>query len=385
MMIYLDSAATIPMRQEALAAYTEAAQKAFGNTQSLHDAGSAAADYLSSCRKLWGQLLNARADGIYFTGNASEANQLAIRSLLRGRPDKCRTIVSTKLEHASVLTVLHELEKEGYAIEFIPVDRFGVVEMETYKTKVNEETALVIMQLVNSEMGAVQPVEQCALIANGFGVPLHSDIVQGFGKLPVDIGALGITSAVCSAHKIGGPKGVGIAYINPSVHWQSVYEGTTHQHGFRAGTIDVPGIVSATIAAKHAVSEQPQAFEHAQRLQHYLLARLPKGVVLTGDTTTKSPFIHGLVLPHVEGQWMMLACNRAQIAISTGTACKIGYGEAMSAMLAMGIESDAARKFIRISFNKETTESDLDTFVHVVENSLLEHQQPPAKTAITGE
>ncbi|MGM0898592.1 MAG: IscS subfamily cysteine desulfurase [Bacillota bacterium] len=370
MMIYLDSAATAPMRKEAIQAYTEAAEKAFGNTQSLHDAGSAAAEYLASCRKLWGQFLNVRPDGIYFTGNASEANQLAIRSILKGRPSKCRTIVTTKLEHASVLTVLHELEKEGYEIDWAPVDQFGRVDMEAFTAKVDEDTALIIMQLVNSEMGAVQPVEECARIANSFGVPLHSDIVQGFGKLPVDIGSWGVTSAVCSAHKIGGPKGVGIAYLNPAVHWESVYEGTTHQSGFRAGTIDVPGIVSATIAGKYALSEQPQAYGHARRLQGYLLEHLPEGVVLTGDIASKSPFIHGLILPHVEGQWMMLACNRAQIAISTGTACKIGYGEAMSAMLAMGVESDTARKFVRISFHKNTSTDDIDEFIQVVENSL---------------
>ena len=364
-MIYLDSAATAPMRQEAIDAYAEAAQKAFGNTQSLHDAGSAAAEYVTSCRKLWGQLLNVRADGIYFTGNASEANQLAIRSLLRGRPDKCRTIVSTKLEHASVLTVLHELEQEGYVIDWVPVDRFGRVDMDVFKKKVSEETALVIMQLVNSEMGAVQPVEQCARIARTFGVPVHSDIVQGFGKLPVDLGAIGVTSAVCSAHKIGGPKGVGIAYLDPAAHWESVYEGTTHQAGFRAGTLDVPGIVSATIAAKLAIEEQPQAYEHVLQLQAYLEEHLPEGIILTGDPATKSPFIHGLILPRVEGQWMMLNCNRHQIAISTGTACKIGYGEAMSAMLAMGIESDAARKFIRISFSKTTTINELESFIRI--------------------
>ncbi|RLJ86751.1 IscS subfamily cysteine desulfurase [Planococcus citreus] len=372
MMIYLDSAATAPMRKEAVAAYAEAAEKAFGNTQSLHDAGSAAADYFVSCRKLWAEFLNVRPDGIYFTGNASEANQLAIRSLLNGRPTACRQIISTKLEHASVLSVLHELEKNGYTIDYIDVDRFGQVDMTAFEQAVDEETALVIMQLVNSEMGAVQPVKECTQIAKRFGVPLHSDIVQGFGKLPVDIGSWGVASAVCSAHKIGGPKGVGIAYLDPSIHWQSVYEGTTHQNGFRAGTIDVPGIVSATIAAKHAVIEQPQSYDHARSLQDYLLEHLPDGVIATGDIATKSPFIQGLILPHVEGQWMMLDCNRAQIAISTGTACKIGYGEAMSAMLAMGTEPDTARKFVRISFHQAISTRDIDEFIRVVEKSLAE-------------
>ncbi|MDN7240872.1 IscS subfamily cysteine desulfurase [Planococcus sp. N028] len=369
-MIYLDSAATVPMRKEALAAYAEAAEKAYGNTHSLHDAGSDAAGYWDSCRQLWASFLNVRPEGIYFTGNASEGNQLAIRSLLKGRPPNKRTIITTKLEHASVLTTLHELEKEDYQVEYVPVDRNGIIDIEIYKDLVDDQTALVILQLINSEMGAMQPVAACTAHAKKWAVPVHCDIVQGFGKISMDIKALDVAAAVCSAHKIGGPKGVGIVYIDPAVHWESVYEGTTHQNGFRAGTVDVPGIVSATIAAKHAVAEQQDSYRQARQLQEFLINHLPAGVALTGDVETKSPFILGLILPHVEGQWMMLQCNREQIAISTGTACKIGSGEAMSAMGAMGVETDVARKFIRISFCRLTTEKELKEFLRVVDQTL---------------
>jgi len=369
---YLDAAATVPMRKEALQAYVETAERAFGNTQSLHDAGTEAANYLDSCRRIWGQLVNVRPEGFYFTGNASEGNQLAMRSLLEGRPDHCRTIVTTKLEHASVLGALHELEKEGYKIRYVPVDETGMLDMAAYEQAVNEETALVVMQLVNSEMGAIQDISRCASFADRFGVPLHSDMVQGLGKIPVDLTRSGVASAVFSAHKFGGPKSVGIVYLDPTIHWQPVIEGTVHQNGFRAGTIDVPGIVSGTIAAKYAVAEQPKNYRNAEKLQTLLLETLPSTILSAGDPSTKSPFIQGLLLPHVEGQWMMLECNRHQIAISTGTACKIGAGEAMSAMLAMGVESDAARKFIRISFSKETREADIRRFVEVLEATLPE-------------
>ncbi|WP_019414513.1 IscS subfamily cysteine desulfurase [Paenisporosarcina sp. TG20] len=372
-MIYLDTAATSPMRKEAINAYVETANKAFGNTQSLHDAGSTAAEYVTSSKQLWGRFLNGRAEGVYFTANATEGNQLTIRSLLRGRPSKFKDIITTKLEHASVLTTMFELEKEGYRINYIPVDEFGVIDFEEYKKAVNKETALVVMQLVNSEMGAIQPVESCADYAKQFGIPIHCDIVQGFGKIPLDLATLGVTSAVCSAHKIGGPKGVGVVYIDPSVHWESVYEGTTHQSGFRAGTVDVPAIVAATIAAKYALADQQDAYQQASRLQEFLTAHLPEGVQLVGNLSTKSPFIQGLILPHVEGQWMMLACNRQQIAISTGTACKIGYGEAMSAMSAIGFESDVARKFVRISFNQYTTISEVESFIQVINQSLIDN------------
>lgn len=366
---YLDAAATVPMRKEALQAYLETAERAFGNTQSLHDDGTIAANYLESCRRIWGQLLNVRPEGFYFTGSASEGNQLAIRSLLKGRPDACKKIITTKLEHASVLTVLHEIEKEGYSIEYIPVDEMGNLNTKKFELAVDEQTALVVMQLVNSEMGVIQNVAYCAKYAKQFAVPVHSDMVQALGKIPIDLKESTITSAVFSSHKIAGPKSVGIVYMDPVIHWQPVYEGTVHQSGFRAGTIDVPGIVSATIAAKYAVAEQPENYQLAQKLQTFLIDQLPTAVLLTGDSEKKTPFIHGLLLPHVEGQWMMLECNRHQIAISTGTACKIGAGEAMSAMLAMGFESDVARKFIRISFHNSTTDKDLSNFLEVVKKS----------------
>ncbi|ANU13874.1 Cysteine desulfurase [Planococcus halocryophilus Or1] len=370
MAIYLDYAATAPMRESAIEAYVTAAREVFGNTQSLHDNGSDALRLYESCRRMWGELLNVRGEGMYFTGNASEGNQLAIRSLLRGRKGGKREIVTTQLEHASVLTTLNELEKEGYRIRYVPVDKDGVLELEEYKKMITDQTALVVIQLVNSEMGAIQPIAKCAAFAKMTAVPFHCDIVQAVGKIPLDLASLGVTSAVCSGHKIGGPKGVGIVWLDPSIHWESTYEGTVHQQGFRAGTIDVPAIVSATIATKEAMSEQKQVFQHAENLQSYLKEHLPDDVEMIGKSVKKSPFILGILLPHVEGQWMMLECNRHQVAISTGTACKIGAGEAMSAMSAIGIAQDAARKFIRLSISRNTTKQELDTFLQILRNSM---------------
>jgi len=369
-MIYLDYAATSPMRKESIDAYAEAASEAYGNTQSLHDVGTKAVEYLTFCRNAFGEFLNVRGEGIFFTGNASEGNQLAIRSILRGRPKYCNQILTTHMEHASVLTTMHELEKEGYKIRYMPVKKDGIVEIESLREEVNERTALIVIQLVNSEMGAIQPVAECVTIGKAYGVPVHSDIVQAFGKIPVDLLSLGVTSAVISAHKIGGPKGVGVVYLNPSIHWESVFEGTTHQQGFRAGTIDVPGIVAATIAAKLARAEQETSYRQAQILQKYLIDNLHPHVQIIGDNDLKSPFIQGILLPHVEGQWMMLECNRHQIAISTGTACKIGHGEAVSAMTALGFEPDAARRFIRISFNGKLEIEQVERFVYILNQTL---------------
>ncbi|MDX1700584.1 MAG: IscS subfamily cysteine desulfurase, partial [Melioribacteraceae bacterium] len=362
--------ATSPMRREAVEAYVEAANQAFGNTQSLHDHGTKAAEYIHSCKGAFGEFLNARGDGFYFTGNASEGNQLAIRSILRGRPKSCNVIITTYLEHASVLITMNELEKEGYIVRYAPVNQDGIVDNEWIENEVNEQTALVVLQLVNSEMGAIQPVKECVALGATYGVPVHCDMVQAFGKLPIDLDSLGVTSGVISPHKFGGPKGIGVVYINPSVHWESVMEGTTHQNGFRAGTVDVPAIVASTIAAKLASSEQKVVYKNAVKLQQYLLSNIHSSIQIVGSGNEKSPFIQGMILPHIEGQWMMLECNRHQIAISTGTACKIGHGEAISAIKALGFEVDAARRFVRVSFSGSTEVEDVEAFLKIVNRSL---------------
>jgi cysteine desulfurase len=159
-------------------------------------------------------------------------------------------------------------------------------------------------------------------------------------------------------------------YVNPSIHWESFVEGTTHQSGFRAGTLDVPTIVASTIAAKLASAEQTVAYDNALVLEQYLTTNLNNTIHIVGKPLHKSPFIQGIILPHIEGQWMMLECNRHQIAISTGTACKIGHGEAISAITALGFESDAARRFVRISFNVSTKVEEIDEFVRIVNRSL---------------
>lgn len=369
-MIYLDYAATSPMRREAVEAYVEAASQAFGNTQSLHDHGTKAAEYIRSCKGVFGELMNERSSGFYFTGNASEGNQLAIRSILRGRPKSCNVIITTYLEHASVLITMQELGKEGYIIRYAPVNQDGIVDIEWIKKEVNEQTAIVVLQLVNSEMGAIQPVNECVEAVATYQVPVHCDMVQAFGKLPIDLKSIGVTSAVISPHKFGGPKGVGVVYMNPSIHWESVMEGTTHQNGFRAGTVDVPAIVASTIAAKLAAADQQAAYNRALELQQFLFKNIHSDIQIVGNVKEKSPFIQGIILPHIEGQWMMLECNRHQIAISTGTACKIGHGEAISAIKALGFEIDAARRFVRISFNGSTTFEDVEEFLKIVNRRL---------------
>lgn len=356
-MKYFDYAATAPMRPEALAVYSEVATRYFGNTQSLHDHGTEAMRVVEQCRAFWGNAFQGDPSGVFFTGSASEANQLAIRSLVKG---KAGTILANHLEHASILIVLGELQKEGYHVKWLPLTKTGEVDTEKLHELLDDSVILLICQWVNSETGIIQPLEVITEAARTRHIPVHCDAVQGFGKLTLNDWTKHTASLTVSAHKFGGPKGTGIVWMNPAFHWQPVYEGATHQSGFRAGTLDVPAIAAATRAAEIALEKQPALLERAKTYHDNIQSRLPAHVDIVGYRAKKSPFIIGLIGFGVDGQHTLLEANRSQFAFSTGSACKIGHGEAMSALTSLGYPEDVARQFVRISFGYGTKLVDVE-------------------------
>jgi len=357
---YFDYAATTPMRVEAIEVYSKVARHYFGNTQSLHDQGTSAMGLLQKCKGVWGELWDVDPDSIYFTGSASEANQLAIQSLVK---EKKGRILVNPLDHASVLTVLGELQQQGYQVEWLPLLPSGQLALDKLTELVDTDVLVIICQWVNSETGIIQPLQDIVKIANTFDVPVHCDAVQGFGKYAMDSWTKELGSLVVSGHKFGGPKGCGVVWMNPKNHWQSLYEGTTHQNGFRAGTLDLPSIAATTEAATLAVKEQSKLLEQVTSYYQQLRSALPQNLLVVGEQAEKSSYIMGILGFGIDGQHTMLEANRNQIAFSTGSACKIGHGEAMSALTTLGYASDEARQFVRISFGYQTTQKEVHQLV----------------------
>lgn len=331
---YFDYAATSPMRQEAIDTYVQVVSQHYGNTQSLHDIGTGAADVVSACQTFWGEHFGD-PEGIFFTANASEGNQLAIRSRVKGRKG---TILCNPLEHASILSVMGELMHEGFEVKWIPLDERGVVSLHALTQLLSEEVLLVVVQWVNSETGIVQPVEEVLDLCHAHAIPVHCDIVQGFGKLPLPAWLNKTASSVVSGHKIGGPKGCGMTWMNPRYHWLPFYEGTTHQRGFRAGTLDVPAIAAMTVAAQLALKEQPDLFLKATLWERLIRDQLPEEVEVVGKDAVRSPFILGLLGWGRDGQHIMLEGNRAQFAFSTqGVPVKLDTGKRCRHFIVLGI------------------------------------------------
>lgn len=367
MMIYLDYAATTPMSAEALQTYTKAASQYFGNEQSLHDIGGTASSLLQVCRKTFAEMIGGKEQGIFFTSGGSESNHLAIQSLLNAQNKK--HIITTPMEHASIQSYFQSLQSKGYTITEIPVDKNGLIRLIDLEEAITEDTVLASIQHGNSEIGTVQNIAEIGTLLKKYNVLFHSDCVQTFGKLPIHVFEMGIDSLSVSAHKIYGPKGVGACYINPQVRWTQIFPGTSHEKGFRPGTVNVPGIAAFLTAAENILKNQQEESLRFKGLRSYFLEQirtLPLKIEVEGHSTSCLPHIIGVTIKGIEGQYTMLECNRRGIAISTGSACQVGKQEPSKTMLAIGKTYEEAKQYVRFSFGQQTTKDQIDTTIHAL-------------------
>ncbi|MCQ6273541.1 IscS subfamily cysteine desulfurase [Bacillus sp. V3B] len=362
-MKYFDYAATTPLDSQAAQTFVEVATKYYGNTGSLHDIGSTAKDLLENCRQEFSNLLGASKDGVFFTSGGSESNHLGIHALLSAKKKEGFHIISSIAEHSSIRSTLDSLSLKGYEVTLLPLNEEGQIELESVKKATREDTVLIAIQHGNSEIGSLQPIEDIGKWCQNQKILLHSDCVHTFGKIDLRKLVKVVDSLSLSSHKFYGPKGVGAVYVNPKLAWKPHYPGTTHENGFRPGTVNVPAIVAMTVAAQHNVSQQQERFIHAEKLRQLLLSMLDRTkepiTIYGGVGVQQLPHTLGLRLHGLEGQWVMLECNRLGFAISTGSACQTGLTSPSKTMMAMNIPDKIGKEFVRISFGYHTTEQDV--------------------------
>lgn len=375
-MIYLDYAATTPIRKEALDAFVQASETYFGNPSSLHDRGVEASDMLEKCRLIWAEMIHGDKKGIYFTSGGTESNQLAVMSLLAGNRERGNHIITTEVEHSSLYHLFKQLDGDGYDVTFLPLNERGVVDLEVVRKAIRPSTVLAAIHHGNSEVGFVQPIDKLGKLFHESNVIFHVDCVQTFGHLPIDVKRIGIDSLSISSHKIYGPKGTGLAYINPRLKWRSQVEHTTHENGFRPGTVDVPSIVSFSVAGQLAMKERETKTDQYASLRSRFVERLheelPQVRVIANENDQLQHII-GLVFPKVEGQYVMLECNKRRIHVSTGSACQVGMQSPSRTLLSIGMDETKAKQLVRISFGKETSETHLMQCIDVFKQIVLEN------------
>ncbi|OZM58014.1 cysteine desulfurase [Lottiidibacillus patelloidae] len=363
-MIYLDYSATTPVSEKALEIFNTVSKEYFGNPQSLHDIGSNANRLLEVCRKELSSMIHGHPNGIYFTSGGTESNILAIRSLLKGSSPEKKHIITSKVEHSSILNTMEALANEGYHITYLPVNCDGEIELERLKKEIKPTTALVCLTHVNSEIGTIQPIKEIGAYLKMVDIPLHVDAVQSFGKVDVNVAEANVASLAISSHKIYGPKGVGACYVNPQIAWKPLLPNTNHEGGFRAGTVNVPGIAAFVTAAGEVIEAMPEEVKRYDLLRKLFIKTVAdenKDIKIEEHPSKHKqlPTIIGLRLKGIEGQYVMLECNRQGIAISTGSACQVGLNTPSKTMLALGRSKEEANEFIRISLGRETTEEQI--------------------------
>ncbi|HJV37104.1 IscS subfamily cysteine desulfurase, partial [Geomonas sp.] len=362
--IYLDNNSTTAVAPEVREAMLPFLGEEWGNPSSIHAFGSHAKSALEAARRVVAQGLNCTARRIVFTGGGSEADNLALRGVAQASDGSRRHLIVSSVEHPAVLKTAHVLAGMGYELSVLPVNRDGVVKPRELEALLRPDTLLVSVMLANNETGALQPVRQLAEIAHRQGALFHCDAVQAFGKIQVDVEELGVDLLALSAHKLHGPKGVGALYVRKEVAIEPLVTGGGHEHGLRAGTENVPGIVgfgkAVELSIKRLYGEEPARVARLRdRLEEGVMAILPLAR-RNGPSDERLPNTLNMILPEVRGESLVLFLDRKGIAFSSGSACKSGNPEPSHALLSMGLTPQEAHCSVRFSLGWGNTEEEID-------------------------
>ena len=363
MFVYADHAATTKISPCALEAYNQTAWAFYGNPSSLHTEGQHAKEVLEKSRETVATVLNATPREIYFTSGGSEAdNQAILSAAYAGAKKGKKKIVSTAIEHHAVLHTLEKLKKEGFEIVLLPVGQEGIVKAEDVANCIGEDTALVSVMLANNEIGTLQPVEEIGKICREKGVLFHTDAVQAVGHIPVDVAEIGCDYLALSAHKFGGPKGVGVLFAKRGAPLTPLIEGGAQESGKRAGTEDLPAIAAMAAALKASVADMGATNALLKKLQTKLiegLSRIPHSA-LNGDRERRLAGNVSFCFEGCEGEALLLYLDDEGICASSGSACTSGSLDPSHVLLAIGRVHDVAHGSLRLTLGPENTEADVD-------------------------
>ena len=368
--VYADNAATTQVSQRALQKMLPWLSAHYGNPSSIYGTGREAREALEEARGQLAQALGCDPGEVYFTSCGTESDNWAIRGMAKTMAAKGkRQIITTAIEHHAVLHTCRALEKEGFSVTYLPVDRYGLVTAEQVEAAITPETALVTVMFANNEIGTIEPVAEIGAVCRRKGVPFHTDAVQAVGHLPVDVRAMNIDLLSLSAHKFHGPKGVGALYIRRGIPFPATFmEGGGQERGRRAGTENVAGIVGMGAALTEALEELPEKTARVAAMRDRLireLTKLPK-VRLNGHPDRRLAGNCNLSFEGVEGEALLLLLDASDICASSGSACTSGSLDPSHVLLAIGLPHEVAHGSLRLSLGDGNTEEDVDRILEAV-------------------
>lgn len=377
-MIYLDNGATTKTAPEVVEAMLPYFTENFGNPGGIYSLGSAGKKAVNQARRTLAEMIGARPEEIYFTSGGTESDNWAIKAAAEGCAQKGRHIITTKIEHHAVLHTCMDLEKRGFEVTYLEVDGYGRVEPEALEKVIRPDTVLISVMAANNEIGTLEPIGEIGRLARERGILFHTDAVQALGQIPMNVEELCVDMLSASAHKLGGPKGVGMLYVRSGLKIPSFLHGGAQERGRRAGTENVPGIVGFGAAAARAMRIMKDKTVREIELRDYLIRRIEDEIPycrLNGHRTDRLPGNVNISFSFVEGESVLIALDMKGICASSGSACTSGALDPSHVLLAIGLEQSEAQGALRFTLSEENTVEEIDTVVDCLKQSVARFRE----------
>ena len=389
-MIYLDNAATTKVNKKVLESMMPYFSEIYCNPSAAYSFATKGRIAIEEARNHAAKLIGASDMEIYFTSGGSESDNWAIKAVAESFSDKGKHIITTKIEHHAVLHTCEYLERHGFDITYLNVDSDGKVRLDELKKSIREDTILISVMTANNEIGTIQPVAEIGKIAHEKGILFHTDAVQAYGHIPINVDEMNIDLLSASGHKFNGPKGVGIIYIRKGVKIRSFIHGGSQERGRRAGTYNVPGIAGLGTAAKLAMENMAKRAEKEKELRDYFIDRISAEIpytVLNGHREDRLPNNINFCFRFVEGESVLIMLDQVGICASSGSACPSGAIDPSHVLRAIGLSDEMAHESLRLTLSYENTKEEIDTVVgelkRIVER--LRGMSPAYKAFLGGE
>ena len=367
-LIYLDNAATTKTSPEVVTAMLPYFTEHYGNPSSVYGFASANKEVITKQREIIAGVLGAKANEIYFTAGGTESDNWALTATAEAYEEKGKHIITSRIEHHAILHTCAYLEKRGYEVTYLDVDENGLVDPAAVEAAIRPDTILISIMYANNEIGTIEPIAEIGKIARAHGVLFHTDAVQAFAHVPINVDECNIDTLSASGHKLNGPKGIGFLYIRKGVKIRSFIHGGAQERKRRAGTENVPGIVGLGKAVELAAASMKERMDQETEIRDYLIGRIEKEIPycrLNGDRTKRLPNNVNFSFRFIEGESLLIMLDMKGICASSGSACTSGSLDPSHVLLAIGLPHEIAHGSLRMTLDEETTKEDVD---YVVDN-----------------